>query len=60
MGATWLHGLEGNPLYAYAVEHGLMSSAAKQKGAWLLDMRRCLLQAIAGCCVATHAQHFDS
>ena len=32
LGATWLHGLAGNPLYDYAVEQGLMSSKADQKG----------------------------
>lgn len=32
MGATWLHGLQGNPLYAYAVETGIMSPSATQKG----------------------------
>ncbi len=33
LGATWLHGLKGNPLYEYAVEAGIMSQTAKQKGA---------------------------
>lgn len=33
LGATWLHGLKGNPLYAYAVEAGIMSPKAKQRGA---------------------------
>ena len=32
LGATWLHGLAGNPLYDYAVEQGLMSATADQKG----------------------------
>lgn len=32
MGATWLHGLKGNPLYAYAVEKGIMLPNATQKG----------------------------
>ncbi len=32
LGATWLHGLAGNPLYDYAVEQGLMSAKADQKG----------------------------
>mmetsp|Transcript_59611 Transcript_59611/g.146388 ORF Transcript_59611/g.146388 Transcript_59611/m.146388 type:complete len:506 (+) Transcript_59611:159-1676(+) len=29
MGAQWMHGIEGHPLYDYAVEHGLMDALEK-------------------------------
>lgn len=32
MGATWLHGLAGNPLFDLAVQEGLMTRTAKPAG----------------------------
>ena len=31
LGANWIHGVLGNPLYEYAVQHGLLSSVPDQK-----------------------------
>jgi hypothetical protein len=44
MGATWLHGLQGNPLYHYAVEKGIMSPHATQEGKLMIvlyDAKQC-------------------
>ena len=31
LGANWIHGVLGNPLYEFAVQHGLLSSVPEQK-----------------------------
>ena len=40
LGATWLHGLKGNPMYELALQYGLMNGSERKRASELWERER--------------------
>ena len=60
LGATWLHGLKGNPMYELALQYGLMNGSERKQASEQLHRLKlksmiASLRPAPGHCCAVHA-----